>query len=171
MLGASYPQSQRGVGRAFVRELARQLLGRPFAGRRRDRSSGPPDWERCGVYGTLAWIDHQNDPQRFRLDGLLLLNLSERRGITGGMAYGSATVGLMVAHVPLDRAARRIQTTVAGARRGARGPARMGDALLVAAMGEHVRGHWSVALDGFAEAERRFREAGDLRAVGQPARP
>ena len=42
-----------------VRALARQMLGRPFARLRRDRSSGPPDWERCGVYGALCWIDYR----------------------------------------------------------------------------------------------------------------
>ena len=169
LLGASYPQSQRGVGRAFVRELARQMLGRPFAGRRRDRSSGPADWERCGVYGTLCWIDHISDPQRFGLDSLLLLNLSERRGITRGMAYGSATVGLILANVPLDRAARGYRERSRALAGELGDPLVMGDVLFVAALGEHVRGHWSVALDGFAEAERRFREAGELRGWGTSA--
>jgi tetratricopeptide (TPR) repeat protein len=169
VLGASYPRSQRGVGRAFVRELARQILGRPFAGRRRDRSSGPADWERCGVYGTLCWIDHQSDPQRLGLDGLLLLNLSERRGITGGMAYGAGMLGLISANVPLDGAARRYRQRSLALARELGDPLVMGDALLAAGLGEHVRGHWSVALDDFAEAERRFREAGDLRRWGAGA--
>jgi class 3 adenylate cyclase/tetratricopeptide (TPR) repeat protein len=169
LLGASYPQSRRGVGWASRREFARQLLGRPFVGRRRDRSSGPVDWERCGVYGALCWIDHQSDPERFGLDSLLLLNLAERRGITRGTVYGSAAVGLVVAHVPLDRVARGYRERSRALANELGDPLAMGDALLVASMGEHLRGHWGVALDGFVEAERLFREAGALRAWGSSA--
>ena len=169
VLGAGYPQSQRGVGRAFVRELARQMLGRPFAGRRRTRSPSPADVELYGVYRALCWIDYVSDPQRYGLDSLLLLNLSERRGITRGVTTGSAMVGLLVAHVPLDRAARGYR----GRSRALAGqlgdPFVMGDVLFCGALGEHVRGHWSVARDGFAEAERWFWEAGGLRGWGTSA--
>jgi tetratricopeptide (TPR) repeat protein len=169
VLGASYPGSQREVGRAFVRELARQMLGRPFAGRRRDRSSGPADWERCGVYGVLSWIDYLTDPKRFGLDSLLLLNLSERRGITRGMAHGSAVVGLMLAHFPLDRAARRYRKRSLALAGDIGDPVVMGEVLFTGALGEHVRGGLSTALDGFAEAERWFWEAGGLRGWGTSA--
>ena len=85
------------------------------------------------------------------------------------MVYGSAAVGLMVAHVPLDRAARGYRERSRALAGELGDPLAMGDALLVASMGEHLRGHWSVALDGFAEAERLSWEAGALRAWGSSA--
>jgi tetratricopeptide (TPR) repeat protein len=85
------------------------------------------------------------------------------------MAYGAGMLGLISANVPLDGAARRYRQRSLALARELGDPLVMGDALLAAGLGEHVRGHWSVALDDFAEAERRFREAGDLRRWGAGA--
>ena len=126
LLGASYPQSQRGVARAFVRELTRHVLGRPLARRRRGRSPGPRDEELYGVYRSLCWIDFLTEPQRYGLDAVLVLNLSERRGISHGVAFGSAAVGLIFANVPLDSGRPQIPASVSGAVRGARRPGRHG---------------------------------------------
>ena len=122
VLGASYPQSQRGVGRAFLRELARQLLGRPFAGRRRDRSSGPADWERCGVYGSarLDRLSHRSPALRPRLPPP-----AEPLGATGHHPGRGLRLGHGRPHCgPCPARSRRapIPRTVAGARPAARRP-------------------------------------------------
>ena len=108
------------------------------------RRPPPGPLVRSGGLGALwcvrgALLDRPpDDPRRFALDSLLLLNLSERRGITRGMVYGSAAVGLMVAHVPLDRAARGYRERSRALAGELGDPLAMGDALLVASMGEHA---------------------------------
>jgi class 3 adenylate cyclase/tetratricopeptide (TPR) repeat protein len=166
LLGAGYPQSPRGVRRAFARELGRQVLGRPLARGRRGRSPGPADEELYGVYRALAWIDYLLDPLRFGLDSLLLLNLSERRGIPPGLAIGSAGVGVVFAFVPLERPARRYRRRSLELAGQLGNPSVMGDVLFCAALGEHVRGHWSSAIDDWTEAARLFWDAGGLRGWG-----
>ena len=124
-----------------VRELARQMLGRPFARLRRGRSSGPPDWERCGVYGALCWIDYLTIPAlRPRL-----LPPAEPLRATGHHPRDGLRLGRGRPHGG-PRPARSRRARIRERSRALAGelgdPFVMGDVLFAGGLGEHVRGHW-----------------------------
>ena len=107
-LGAPYPSSPRRVRRAMLTQLLVQGAHRLWPALIPTQPTPEADLaakERALIYEALIWIDFFVDDKRFVLDSLLELNLSERHGLTVGIAQGSFTLGLALDAIPLPHLA------------------------------------------------------------------
>jgi class 3 adenylate cyclase/tetratricopeptide (TPR) repeat protein len=109
-LGAPYPATRWRVRFAIVKELLRQI-GHVLApwiflrGRPAEPDRAAP--ERTRIYEDLGWIHFFTDRERLLLDGLLLLNTSERSGHAQGIVGGQAGLTFALDLVPLFRLGER----------------------------------------------------------------
>lgn len=172
LLGARYPRTRHGVRRAFVREIARQAVSRllpRLALRRATQSESTADDELYRVYTALTWIDYFTDPKRYALDGLLALNLAERKHMSHGVANGSAAFGLTLAHIPLKRVAASYQRRSLAVAAQLKTPIVAAEVHFYHAFGEQLAGNWSSAIDRYSYAESLYWEGGGLRGWGTSA--
>jgi eukaryotic-like serine/threonine-protein kinase len=167
-LGMPYPRSRAGLRLAIMREAwrlsSRRLLRRPV--RTPEGVVGPAIVEHHRSYVALGWMDYFEDPERLAYDCFAALNIAEQGGALDGVATGSAAVGMVLAHVPLHGMADRCFTRAFAFGERSGSPVAIGDSHFFFAMHQQFRGHWDVASEHYARAERAYWDGGFLRGWG-----
>jgi class 3 adenylate cyclase/tetratricopeptide (TPR) repeat protein len=164
-LGASYPETSRGVRTAIVRQILRQM-GHVFAGpllvrSRRDPGREAPELAR--IYESLGWIHFMSDRERLMLDALLLINESEQRGYVPGIVGGRAGLVFGLCAVPLFGPARSYARKAVALADEAEHP--NSAAFAYFALGFHTRrvGHLNECRAASSQAASTWRRTGELR--------
>ncbi|MDA2910834.1 AAA family ATPase [Nitrospiraceae bacterium AH_259_D15_M11_P09] len=167
-LGTPYPGSQQGLRWAILKQLLVQVAHRVWPALIQTQAADRPDagaQERSLIYETMAWHDVFVDRQRFVLDTLLELNLSERQGLAVGIAQGSFTLGLVLNAISLRRLAEHYHRRNVAWSEQIQHPRALGHAYLGLGIHEHYSGRPQAALDHFRRAITAYKEAGHLRGM------
>ncbi len=168
-LGKRMPESRSGVRSAIPWQLLVQVSHRlaPGVFVSKQPQADPVASELADMYEVLNWIDFFVDRERFVLDVLLELNLSERAGYDTGIVRASFAVGVLCDTIPLRRVARRYLDRAVALARESEDPLRLAEAYLRLAMHEHHNvGDWDGALEHYGQATAWFQDSGDLRRQG-----
>ncbi len=168
-LGKDVPVSRSGVRSAIPWQVLVQVWHRiaPRFLVSRKPSSDVAAAELADLYEVLNWVDFFIDRERFVLDVLLELNLSERYGYRTGIVRASLACGVLCDTVPLRRLARRYHDRAVALATESGDPQRLAEAYLRLAMHEHYSvGDWDGAAAHYRQAAEWFRDAGDLRRRG-----
>ena len=168
-LGKNLPTSRRGVRGAIpwqlVIQVCHRLAPRLFVSKR-SRGDAVAD-ELADMYEVLNWVDFFVDRERFVLDVLLELNLSERVGYRTGIVRASLACGVLCDTIPLRRLARRYHHRAVALARESADPQRLAEAYLRLGMHEqYTVGDWDGAFERYNQAASWFHDAGDLRRRG-----
>jgi tetratricopeptide (TPR) repeat protein len=168
-LGTPSPTSRWGIRLSIAGQLGQQaghrLLPSLFL-RHAARRAGPTAEERVRIYELMSWIDYFMDLERLVLDVLLLLNISERSGLSVGMVQGNMAVGLICDLIPAFRLAEHYHNRAVALAEKIQHPLAIAQAYLGLAVHEYNLGKWETALEHARGAGAAYREAGDLRGWG-----
>jgi tetratricopeptide (TPR) repeat protein len=165
-LDSQYPQRVRlGIARELARRLGRRLVPQSLSRENLEPASVREE-ERGLVYERAAWIDYFLDQERFVLDILLLLNVSERIGRDERTVGASAALAIILDLLGMDRLARRYRTRALDLAERMAHPLAIGSAYLSHALHGFNRGGWDAAIDYFERSAAAFRNVGDLRGWG-----
>jgi class 3 adenylate cyclase/tetratricopeptide (TPR) repeat protein len=169
-LGTSAPGSTSRVRLALVRHLLTQAAHR-IAPRLFVRTGAAPvdpaAEERAYIFEVLNWIDFFVDQERFVVDALVELNLSEHAGYRTGMVRASFAMGVVCDTIPLLGLAERYLRRAMALAADTGNPTLVAEAHLRLAMHEHFgRGDWDSAVERYRRSAAGFRAAGDLRGWG-----
>lgn len=98
LLGKSLPTSSLMLWIAIMRGIAQQMIHRflfSMFGAATNRPVANDVKEECRLYESLARIESFRNYERFILLSLKMLNVSERKGFSLGIVYGTMGVGLL----------------------------------------------------------------------------
>ena len=169
LLGSPYPRSRRGVRIGIANALVRQLGHRLLSGFNVRPAADGVDVvaeERYLAYEAMGWIDYFLDQERLLLELLLMLNLSERSGLSAGVARGSAAVGVALDLGGLPRLARRYHRRAVELAERIGDPLAIGLAFLARGVHGYLRGDLGATIDDCSRAATAYKEAGELRGWG-----
>ena len=168
LVGNPLPTSRWGIRLAILGELARQiahrLLPRLFL-----REAGPADplvEEWFHTQEVICWIDYFTNQERFLLEALKGLNLSEEWGRPVGIALNSMGAGVTCDVIAAFRVAGFYHRRGVAAAEQIQHPVAIGTAYLGLAAHEDSLGDWKSALEHCGRAAAAFRDAGHLRGWG-----
>ena len=167
-LGHPYPPTRRRVRWEIARQVVRQagLLVAPWAARRADAAQQAIALERLRAIETLGAVHFHQDPERFLLDSLYVLNLAPRTGDAyyGVVAYSSAAVACLF--FGLSPLASRYLRQALSLAEESRHPVMLAHAYMGHAIFEFRRGDWEVAIGHYRRCAELYRESGNLRFWG-----
>ena len=168
-LGKKLPASRRGVRAAIPWQLLIQVghrLAPPLFVSKQPSTDAAAD-ELADIYEVLNWVDFFVNRERFVLDVLLELNISERVGYRTGIVRASLACGVLCDTIPLRRLARRYHDRAVTLARESGDPQRLAEAYLRLGMHEqYTVGDWDAAFEHYDQAATWFHDAGDLRRRG-----
>ncbi len=167
--GRPYPNSRLAVRIQIVRELVKQLGHRISVIWHRERPSktiNQVDNERSRIYEAMGWIHYFVDQECLALDILLLLNLSEKAGLTGGEVQGLSGLGCIFDLVPIFHLAERYHRRAVSRAEQSSDPVSIGHAFVFFGVHEHQLGRLSSALKYYNDAAQSYQDGGNLRGWG-----
>lgn len=170
LLGYQYPSSRWGIRLSILRELFSHLTHRKlwcFTDTMVTPARTPASQERREILLRMPWMDWFINQERFVLDALILLNVSERTQFLYGAAVGSACVGLICDFVSFSKMGERcLQRALSLADKTDHPIARVVSHFMMGIHEQHLNGKWPHALTHFRRTAEVSREANDLRGWG-----
>ena len=167
LLGSPYPSSRRGIRRAILAQIARQVAHRILPRWFVRSTSGTVDRaaeERCRQYEMMKWIDFFAAPEPYSLDALLMLNVAEESGLLPDVAQGAAGIGTMLDALPMSRLAERYHHYALALAERTQHPWAIGHGHLFMAIHDRsLTGRWESALSDYRKGAAAFWQAGYLR--------
>jgi class 3 adenylate cyclase/tetratricopeptide (TPR) repeat protein len=163
-LGRPFPEGARAVRLAIVKEIAVQIGHRLMPGlfvKKGQGPAGPLAQEEAHLYETISWITAMGgDPEMFLLNGLRLLNLSERNALHLGTVEGFAVLQLAADFLGLFRIADYCGRTGLGVAKTAKEHAALGYAYLGITAHRYYLGRLTMTLDSGRCSVEAFRTSG-----------
>ena len=169
VLGRPLPTSAWGIRLAILGQLvcqvAHRLFPRALTSRREERLDPiMEEWFR--THAMIGWIDYFTNQERFVLEALQGLNLSERTGQSVNMVLNSMSTGLICDVLPAFRVAAFYHRRGLATAERIHHPVALGHSYLGMAVHEDALGDWASALAHYQRAASAFTEAGHLRGWG-----
>jgi class 3 adenylate cyclase/tetratricopeptide (TPR) repeat protein len=152
--------------RALLRELFVQLghTIKPF--RHSGVAPGSETEQWIAIYQMMAWMVLFDDPKRFLLYVLTILNEAERHSHSLGIALASAWLTFGCTTIGLTPLARYYHRKAVHASERSANPIAVSMARLAYAWHLNYRGAWDEAISCYADAAKVGWEAGDMRSWG-----
>jgi tetratricopeptide (TPR) repeat protein len=169
LLGSPLPESTRSVQLATLFEAVQQLILRLMPGllhKGGGPEAHPGDVESITAYESLLWIDLVGKPDRFLLDALKVLNLSERINHTERLVYAYSFFGGALAFVGRYGLAERYTMYAQALAEKINNPGSLGDVYHVQAVIASWQGQVEKAIEIGERATQLLRKTGFIRDWG-----